>query len=73
MSRPLGEIEQQPCGLGEGTGCVNSDVVVSNWEWSSKYTNSKELEFLEFDKVFIMMLACAVGRDKSFVKIETGR
>lgn len=56
MRRPLGEIEQQLCGLGEGR-CVGSEVDASNWEWSSMDTNSKELEFLESDTVFMFVFA----------------
>lgn len=55
MSRPLGEIEQHPCGIGDSAECVGSEVDESNWEWSSMDTNSKELEFLGSDRVFILM------------------
>lgn len=73
MSRPLGVIEQQPCGLGDSAGCVGSVVDESDWEWSSMDTNSKELEFLGSDRVFMLMLTYDVGRDRSFVNVETGR
>lgn len=73
MSRLLGEIEQQLCGLGDGTGCVGSEVDASEWEWSLMNTNSNELEFLESDRVFMLILAYIVREYRLFVKVETGR